>query len=166
MATPTYDLLDSVTLSSSASSVTFSSISQGYRDLVIVASAALTAGTGNLTMRLNSDSGSNYSGVSMEGTGSAAQSGSGSTWNQFYVNINNGSLWSTKGIDVIQIMDYSTTNKHKSILARGNGLGTGNSVGANAGRWANTSAVTTVQLLAGGATLAAGSTFYLYGIAG
>lgn len=164
MPTPTYTPLANIKLVSNATSVTFSSISQGYRDLVLVVSAALTSGTGNMTLRFNSDSGTNYTGVSMEGTGSAAQSGFFSS-TQLYININNGSVYTSPGIDIVNIMDYSATDKHKSIVARGNGMGSGESVGGNAGRWANTSAITTIQVLAGGATYASGSTFSLFGIA-
>lgn len=164
MPTSTYIPLANITLASNATSVTFSSISQSYRDLVLIASASLTSGTGNMTLRFNSDSGTNYTGASMEGTGSAAQSGFFSS-SQFYININNGSIYTSRGIDIVNIMDYSVTDKHKTVLARGSGLGTGQSVGGNAGRWANTAAITTIQVLAGGATYAAGSTFALYGIA-
>jgi len=164
MPTSTYIPLANITLGSSATSVTFSSISQSYRDLVLVAAAKITAGTGNLTLRFNSDSGTNYTGISLEGTGTAAQSGFFSS-TQIYINVNNGSIYTASGIDIINIMDYSTTDKHKTVLARGNGLGSGNSVGGNAARWANTSAITTIQVLAGGATFASGSTFALYGIA-
>jgi hypothetical protein len=54
-----YTALANVTLGSSAASVTFSSISQSYRDLVLVITAT-TSAVDNAFIRFNSDSGSNY----------------------------------------------------------------------------------------------------------
>ena len=59
MATATYTLINSTTLSSSASTVTFSSIPTGG-DLAIVVETTLT-GSASINFRLNNDSGSNYS---------------------------------------------------------------------------------------------------------
>jgi hypothetical protein len=61
------------------------------------------------------------------------------------------------------IMDYSATDKHKTVLMRvGN---TSYATTMAAGRWANTAAVTGVQFFSpGGANFTAGSTFTLYGV--
>ena len=152
MATPTYTLLDSVTLGSSASSVTFSSISQDYGDLVLVVSPS-NAMQGEL--RFNSDSGSNYNFVYMRGTGSSAQSNSGTVTYE---------LIDTGAYDLcrVQIMDYSATDKHKSMLNRSD-RSSARTV-ARACRWANTSAITTVSITGATGNFDAGSTFYLYGI--
>ena len=159
MATPTYDLLDSTTLASSASSVTFSSISQDYRDLVLIVDLdgiAMDA----LGIRFNSDTGSNYSDVKMRGNGSTTQS---ATQTDTYIEIGvNTAGESGKRLYVTNIMDYSA-DKHKSVLSRGNSSG---NVVALAGRWANTSAITSISIIeAFSAGFTAGDTFYLYGIA-
>jgi hypothetical protein len=158
MATPTYTLLDSVTLGSSASSVTFSSITQDYRDLVLVA-APLYSGNSDLYLRLNGDTGSNYSNVSMTGNGSTASSlaSSGDT-----IILTTTYFGTTASNYVIQVMDYSATDKHKTVLTRSNRADV--SVSANASRWASTSAVTSFTFFPGGGFVA-GSSFYLYGIA-
>jgi hypothetical protein len=156
MPTPTYDLLASNVLSSNASSVTFSSIPATYRDLVLVVTAKITVGTGGASMRFNADSGSNYNMVTMEGTGSATQSGSGSGYNALYVNLNNGELYTGPTVSIIQIMDYSATNKHKSTLHRANGLSS-TSVGATAGRWASTSAINSIEYRGSGAVGSGGA---------
>ena len=161
MATPTYDLLDSVTLSSSASSVTFSSIDQSYRDLVLIVEALGNASSAaNVLVTFNSDSGSNYPYVGMSGNGSTAISFTGTS-----TSISGfGSDGTTRVLSSFQINDYSVTDKHKSVLVRANRPDS--VVQARAARWANTSAITTVTItdnLANG--YAAGSTFYLYGVA-
>lgn len=158
MPTPTYDLIASNVLGSSASSVTFSSISGSYRDLVLVVNA--TAGGNNLTLRFNSDSGSNYNIVWANGNGSTAVSNSESSQTQMRLTTASY-ITSVRNTNISQIMDYSATNKHKTVLARGNGeFG----VDMIAGRWASTSAITSVQAICDGGNFDSGSTFYLYGI--
>jgi hypothetical protein len=71
----------------------------------------------------------------------------------------------TRGNVIIQIMDYSATDKHKTALARANN--TNNGTNANAGRWANNAAISTVRLgfQKGSQSLASGSRVSLYGVA-
>jgi hypothetical protein len=74
MSTPTYTLIDSVTLGASAASVTFSSISAtGKGDLVLVSNVIVANGY-EAGVRFNSDSGNNYTMVNMRGTGSSTSS--------------------------------------------------------------------------------------------
>lgn len=160
MPTPTYTPLANITLASSAASVTFSSISQAYSDLVLVVSPIDAAGFSNVRVQVNGDTGSNYYWVRMLGDGSAAASSSGTTGGgaggAAYV------VSSTERMSSItQIMDYSATDKHKTILTREDSPAY-NTV-ALATRWANTAAITSLKVLGG--TYAAGSTFALYGIA-
>ena len=163
MPTPTYDLIASNVLSSSASSVTFSSIPGTYRDLVLVATIQTVGPDFSLTRaRFNSDTGANYNWVVMSGNGSTANSSStsGETYLQLY-------FASTANVGDIQqmrlmLMDYSTTNKHKSGLVRADEANGGTD--AFATRWASTSAINAVEIYAAGNNFASGSTFYLYGI--
>jgi hypothetical protein len=60
-------------------------------------------------------------------------------------------------------MDYSATDKHKTILSRANVAGTFTM--ALAGRWANTSAINQVSIFRTGQTFSSGSVLSLYGIA-
>ena len=150
----TYDLLDSTTLASSASSVTFSSISQDYRDLVLVSN--VIGSSGNVRLRYNGDSSLIYSEVAMFGNGSTTTSSSSSGQSSAYLFVSG-----TDGsIMITQIMDYSATDKHTTGLNRHNVSGY---VGAYAHRYASTSAITSLEIF--GSTFSSGSTFYLYGIA-
>ena len=56
----TYTQIATTTLGSSQSTITFSSISGAYTDLVLVVTAKVSSAT-DLWVRANSDSGSNYS---------------------------------------------------------------------------------------------------------
>jgi hypothetical protein len=63
---------------------------------------------------------------------------------------------------IIQAMDYSATNKHKTFLIRS---GDKDEVWALAGRWASTSAITSLRILdTGGQTFDSGSTFTIFGV--
>jgi hypothetical protein len=155
MATPTYTALATTTLSSSASSVTFSSIPQDYRDLVLVVNGSLTSTLENLYILFNAN-GTGYSYVLMLGTGSSAVSAnySARTWGELDTGIGN---------NIYHIMDYSATDKHKTTLFRSNRASGG--VLAQAGRWANTAAITSVAISGGlSQGFAAGTTLSLFGI--
>lgn len=165
--TATYDLIASNVLTSSASSVTFSSIPATYRDLVLVCSELLNTDpeNSNVGIRLNSDTGSNYLVVKASGNGTNTDSRTVTT-NYLYADLDVlfGNTAAQKGLTIIQFMDYSATDKHKTVLSRSNVANRG--TGMYAGRWANTAAVTTVEatILATAGQFASGSRFHLYGI--
>jgi hypothetical protein len=157
-----YVPLANVTLGTTALSVTFSSISQSYRDLVLVAFSATTSES-NFWIQINGDTGNNYSAVNMVGDGSSTYSQNLSTGTYNYFDVAGGLGDAAGQTFIINFMDYSATDKHKTVLWR-NGKG---SAGAQAevGRWANTSAITSIlidQYLV--RVFGAGSTFALYGV--
>ena len=71
----TYTPIATNTLSSATASVTFSSISGVYTDLVLVITPTIPTGAYDILMRVGNgtvDSGTNYSVTRVSGTGSAA----------------------------------------------------------------------------------------------
>jgi hypothetical protein len=156
MPTPTYTALANITLGSTATSVTFSSIPATYRDLILVYSGTSTSVSG-VEGRFNGDSGTNYSLVRMFGTGSP---GSSSATTNYFPVVYTG--LPITALSIVQIMDYSATDKHKTVLTRAGGAGY-TTTEALASRWANTAAITSINILSIGFT--SGSTFALYGIA-
>jgi hypothetical protein len=161
MATPTYTLIDSEVLASAAASVTFSSIPADYRDLVLVADGGnSTASNRALRIRFNSDTGTNYNWVQMNGNGTTA--GSSASTSQTYIWFGLLGIAPAKALSTIHVMDYSATDKHKSALSRGSNAA--DSVYAFASRWASTDAVTSIEVFSSSGDLSSGSTFYLYGI--
>ena len=159
MPTPTYTLIDSTTLASSASSVTFSSITQDYRDLILVVEVSNVGGNTFANLQFNNDTGTNYSYVQGSGTGSATNSTSAT--GQTSTDGIGLALTGESGLWKYQIMDYSATDKHKSLVARFDSVGYRTVI--YAARWANTSAITEIDILSFG-TYPIGSTFYLFGI--
>lgn len=161
MGTQTYQPLATITLGAAASSVTFSSIPATYRDLVVV---FLATGSTDLEgrIRLNSDTGSNYSYVRMSGSGSAATATSAASQTSGFLSAiakatTTGALQLT-----INIMDYSATDKHTTIISRADQAANGTEAFAN--RWADTATVTSVQILTSTGNWAIGTTAALYGI--
>lgn len=153
--------LANLTLGSASSSVTFSSISGAYKDLVLVIGGTIGL-PGTAKMRFNSDSGGNYNYVTMYGTGSSSGSGNYASSTEHQLQFN-GVWWSTVGSLKIQVFDYSATDKHKATLVRNDSAAYATE--AIAGRWASTAAITSLQVSTFSAdTFAVGSTFALYGV--
>lgn len=164
MPTPTYTPLANITLGSSAASVTFSSISQAYRDLVLVVTGGSLSSGAQMTMQFNSTTTTSYYMVTMEGDGASTASSSDNLDNLKTSILNSPFRPGELGNGIINIMDYSATDKHKSVLARVNNGG--RMTGAAAGRWESTSAITTVKVyLSNTQSWDAGATFSLFGIA-
>ena len=163
MATPTYTLIDSVTLGSSAASVTFSSlntIAAGYRDVIIVVDASATAGSNNFLGKVNADT-SNHSVVLMSGNGSSAASTSYANQGAFFLNYSD-TVTTGRYQATLQFFDIHQTDKHKSMLYRLNNAANG--VTSGAGRWGSTSAITSIEVYVPANAFASGSTFFIYGI--
>jgi hypothetical protein len=166
MPTPTYTALANVTLGS-PSLLTFSNIPATYRDLRIVFAGNLhEASSASVFMQFSGDTtATNYNHVRMSGNGSSASSG---TQNNNRTAFEGAGLeQGTNGTFIVDILDYSATDKHKTALSRNGANKTGaQAAEAFAIRWSNTAAVTSVAFtLGGGNNFAAGSTFALYGIA-
>jgi hypothetical protein len=162
MPTSAMTALATITLASAQATVTFSSISGAYRDLMLVANYSCTASSMTVVMRLNGDTGANYANVSMAGNGSATNSYSSSGATSWYTVYG---LSDTSALSNLQVslLDYSATDKHKSGLIRWGSTGSGTE--AQAIRWANTLAVTSLSVASLSAGIfASGSTFTLYGV--
>ena len=156
-----YTALANVTLGSTAASVTFSSISQSYRDLVLVIQATTSPSGDNTIIRFNSDSGNNYNIVMMSGDGSTTTSQASSNQTSGYLAYSGATDPTLLTNDLINIMDYSATDKHKSFLVRDNNP---YATQALAQRWASTAAITSILVKPNTDIWKIGSTFALYGV--
>jgi hypothetical protein len=156
MPTPTYDLIATTTLASATSEVVFGSLPQGYRDLVLVGDYSVSA-NGDIQISFNGST-ANRSRVLMYAVPAEVGSATGS-------NINfSGGYTGNRSMGVAQFMDYSATNKHKTILLRTQTVSSPAEVVATAARWASTSAITSIGLNYAAGTLSTGSTFSIYGV--
>ena len=157
MPTAQYTALANVTLASAAATVTFSSISQSYKDLFLVIQATFSSAPNDVLMIFNGDSSSSYPVVEVRGestVGTSAFSRNGI----FIMYASN-----TTQVQVrCNIMDYAATNKHKSVLTRFEKPDVQTNMSAS--RWPSTSAITSLVLDCQTSDWAAGSTFALYGV--
>ena len=160
----TYTPIATTTLGSDQASVTFSSISGTYTDLVLVCSIQ-QSGTDDFSIRFNGDTGSNYSRTTLWGDGTSGGSYRSSNATQITVSYYGypPSAASTFGTEIINIQNYSNTTTYKTVVARANNAGTGTD--ATVGLWRSTSAITEVLVRINAGNLKSGSTFTLYGIA-
>jgi hypothetical protein len=158
--TATYTPLANITLSSSAATITFGSIPATYRDLIVVLTPTTAAQT-DLFLRLNGDTGNNYFDQRMRTTGSTTTANIRSSQPRSLIAEGAQPSSVSTSVHVIQIFDYSQTNKHKSLVSRSNRAGGG--VEATASRWASTAAMTSFQFSTG-STFNAGTTAALYGV--
>jgi hypothetical protein len=166
----TYTLISSNVLSSSAASVTFSAIPSTYTDLVLRMSARCDYAFifDGLLMRLNADSGSNYSYTILRGSGSAASSSAGTSQTTSRVGyvVGSTSTANTFNTGEIYIPSYlSSAKKPISTYAAQEDNASAAYMEANANLWQGTSAVTSITLTtANAANFVSTSSFYLYGI--
>lgn len=164
----TYEPLVTTTISSNTTSITWSSISSAYTDLVIVASnVTSTAAGGTIYLQFNNDTGSNYSMVEMYGNGTSAASTRVSSTTVIPINyFTTTGTTQTGQISIAHIMNYSNTTTNKTVLARGNNASDASYPGTEAfvGLWRSTAAINRIDFSSNSKTWNAG-TFTLYGIA-
>lgn len=165
----TYILINSISLGSSAASVTFSAIPATYDDLLLVANARSDnpSNSERVDITFNSIT-SNYSSTRLVGNGSTASSGrvsSQPTFASFYDNAAN-STSNTFSIQQYYIPKYaSSINKVMSDFSAMENNATTAFTVVSAHLLRNTAVVTSITLTDGASsTLATGSSFYLYGI--
>jgi hypothetical protein len=157
----TYDKIATTTLGSAAASVTFSSISGSYTDLVLVTNATLASGgAANLWCRFNGDSGANYSTTYLAGNGTVASSARDTSATEGWC----GRLSSTNiTSSIASFQNYANSTTYKTNISRGND--TSGLVIAYVSLWRSTAAITSIVLTNSSAVkFNSGSTFTLYGI--
>jgi hypothetical protein len=165
-AAQTYEPIANATLGSATNSVTFSSISQAYTDLILVCTGTNSTGFDGIDIRVGNgssvDTGSNYGMVAVNGNGTNAQS---------FKDINNTSMTnmgitgsSRRQVSIWHFMDYSNTSTFKAVVGRSNV--TDFRVAGIGAIWRSTSAINRIQLRSDNASynFTTGSTFTLWGI--
>ncbi len=160
--------------SAGAANIDFTSIPSTYKHLQIRLLARTTHPSGTdgdyLDMRFNSDTGANYATHQISGDGSSASALAFTSQTSMYPSRvgATGLAANIFGCIIIDILDYSSTAKYKTVRQ----LGGCDANGSGALRfasclWMNTNAITSINLQAGSGTgLEQYSSFALYGIKG
>ena len=161
-AANTYTPIFTTTLSSTASSVTFSSIPSTYTDLILIASPVQSADY--ISLQFNGDTGTSYSITTVNGQGATAvsnrQTSVAKLRTGWYAYPSSSSLGNYIGI--ASIMNYANTTTYKTVLSRANNSAAGTE--AIVGLWRSSAAITSMTVLSETGNIAIGSTFSLYGI--
>jgi len=158
----TYEPINTYTLGSSSSAITFSSIPATYTDLILVYNGKTTANGVNLQIRLNSDSGTNYSRTALSNYLTSVESTRQTNATQYNTDPAGGSDASTISMGITQFFNYSNTTTNKTMMTR-DGL-TSQGLDATVGLWRNTAAINTIYIFPTSGAFDTGSTFTLYGI--
>jgi hypothetical protein len=181
-----YDALASVTVDSSGvSSVSFNGIPTGYKHLQIRFMGQSNRGTyaiDDARMRFNSDTAANYSAHVLASDLSTGTANAYAATSQTSIltgdrNIVTGNITNTFGVGIIDILDYASTTKAKTIRSlsggESNGVGAGGyipSISISSGAWYKNSgsvyeAINTILLYPEyGSAFTQYSSFALYGI--
>ena len=162
----TYTPITTTTLGSAAATVTFSTISGAYTDLVLVTNLKTTTTSQEVTVKINNDTGSNYSLTNLRGDGSTAASLRRSSQTVGNISKEISPNTAFEFVSVSTFMNYSNATTYKTWLSRNNRASASNAPGTEAlvGLWRSTSAITELVIGLTGGNFDTGSTFTLYGI--
>jgi hypothetical protein len=159
--------------SAGASTISFTSIPSTYKHLQIrVLSRDNRALTLNgLHMRINGDTGANYSYHTIYGLGSGtpgADGAGGSTLTDYVISTGSSADANTFAASVWDILDYSSTTKNKTVkMLNGVDLNGSGRVYFTSAGWFNTNSITSLTFLcSGSASFVQYTQFALYGIKG
>lgn len=177
-----YDSIATVTLSSAASSISFTSIPATYKHLQIrgIMQTSGTAGGASLKTNFNSDTAANYSVHQMYGNRGASQTAIGDANTTRATYAPSGGFQSFTAADganmftthIIDILNYSNTSIYKTLRAvHAREANTAGRIMFESGNWRSTSAINSITFTASDGTTGAVnfnqySSFALYGIKG
>jgi hypothetical protein len=156
----TYEPIQTTTLGSNQATVTFSTIPQTYTDLILIIAGTITSGGLDMFVKINSDTGSNYSYTQLYGTGSTAASSRASSQSIASV----GAISITQSNAILHFMNYSNSTTYKTILSRANRSDAVVALYCNL--WRSTASISSIEISSGNpaGTFVSGSTFTLYGV--
>jgi hypothetical protein len=169
-----YESISTVTVGSGgSSSIDFTSIPSTYTHLQIrgIARGSRAATQDTLKVIYNNDSAGNYFSyheIYGDGSSAAAYNGNATNTNN-YVDSFAASSASANifGAMIIDILDYTNTNKYKTNrFLGGNDRNGSGSIAFGSGLWMSTSAITRITISAANGNLSEYSQFALYGIKG
>lgn len=168
-----YELITSTVLSSSAATVTFSSIPQTYKHLEIrmVTSDTNSANRwlSGISLGFNSDTAANYAYHYLEGSGGSVTASGGINGTDILLrNVTTGTFTAgIHGAAVASILDYSNTSKNTTVRYLGGCYANSeNGIFFGSGHWRNTNAITSLSIVGTFTAFTTTSRFSLYGIRG
>jgi|688.fasta_scaffold272225_3 hypothetical protein len=159
----TYEKIATYTVTGSAtSSIDITSIPGTYTDLrVILSSATGAAFDDEYLIRLNSDTGNNYSMTILGIANTTVASSRRSNVAQWHIDNNTPS--NVGGMAIMEFLNYSNTTTNKTMINRSGRAGLSATMSINL--WRNTAAITSINFrLASSLSYQVGTTIAIYGI--
>ena len=162
-------LISSQVLTSTAATVTFSSIPGTFKDLILKLSVRNSLTQEDMLLRINNDSSTLYSRVQLRGNGTQASSSINSAQTSIKLEnavVGSGYTANTFSNHEIYIPNYTASqNRQISSHAAIENNGTEAFDIVHAGLYRSTTAITQIDLIASTGNFISGSSFYLYGLA-
>ena len=162
-----YDSIATTTLTTTSSSITFSSIPATYTHLQVRWMCLNSAPQTDLKLQFNGDSSSVYAFHQLYGSGSAAGAGALSTQTRGFTG--SGGSSTNPGVGILDVLDYTSTTKNKTARALSgvdeNGSGF-ISMRSNLYFPGTIGAITSLTIAPDSGTFNQYSSFALYGIKG
>jgi predicted secreted protein len=160
--------------SGGANTVIFNDIPQGYKHLQIRAHSQASYSASdydNISIRFNGDSGTNYTWHVLRGNGTNVSSGAITSSDRAYAYATHvtNTTDNIYGVGIIDILDYSNTNKYKTVRALGGNDSNGSgAVGITSSLWMSNNSINSITLWDSNTpgTWIQYSRFSLYGIKG
>ena len=150
-----------------SASVTFSSIPSTYKHLQVRGIGSTSIAGKAWGIRLNNQTGSNYSDHYLQGTGSVPETGAAATQTLGYIGTSPESTNNNYvGAAVIDLLDYANADKYKTIrsLSGADMNGVGGYSRFNSSLWQSKNAINRVDLVLTSGNFNQYSSFALYGI--
>jgi len=154
--------------SGGTSAIEFTNIPATYQHLQIRGVARRTTGTNsNNFIQFNSITTANYAQHRIQGNGSAASASGNSSTTYIFIfdsHANYPSVSNQFGSVVIDILDYSSTSKNKTVRSiGGNDMNGAGIISLSSGLWVSTSSISSIKVFTFD-TWAEYTTFSLYGV--
>jgi hypothetical protein len=158
----TYEPIQTYTLTSTSTLITFSSIPATYTDLFVACQIQRTSGTLAMRITVNNDTSALYSYTRLSAYTASAVASDRATgaanWQPWF----NGAVFTNIASFNMNLMNYANTTTFKSALFKN--AEAGGEVTVTAGLYRSTSAINRIDFTAATNSFAIGSSFTLYGI--
>ena len=166
-STNSYESIATVTVGAGGqAAIEFTSIPATFKHLQVRAFSRVSGGTGYANAIMNGDTTAKYSFHYLRGNGSTATAAGGANQNQYYLDSITNTASTFSG-HIIDILDYTSTNKAKTVRILGgfdaNGSG---QIELYSGLWFATPAAVTTLKFTGSSSFQEYTKFALYGIKG
>jgi hypothetical protein len=158
-----YEVIATTTLTSAASTITFSSIPGTYTDLRLVFVSTSSGGNGSVI--LNQDTGTNYSTTVLIGDGISG--GSQRSTNRTDLGLSQGNIYANNSIPSLVTFDffnYAGSTFKTVLLNYSQEFSTDGRTAQRVSLWRNTSAITRIDFTRDSGTYSIGTTATIYGI--